>query len=137
MRPIHDAVLWDRREVFYAELAARNDIDAPGPQGKTPLHLAADHGRVEFATALLDAGVSIDPFDASGGTPLSDAIYRRRTTCPDGSMVRLLLDRGADPNRVKGEVSPLELARMIAGFPRDLLELIEQAVLADRRPLDR
>jgi hypothetical protein len=41
-------------------------------------------------------------------------------------MIRLLLEYGADPHRVEGDISPLELARMIAGFPEDILELIEQ-----------
>jgi hypothetical protein len=32
---------------------------------------------------------------------------RRRRTNPDGSMIRLLLDRGADPDRCEGNNSPL------------------------------
>jgi ankyrin repeat protein len=111
---------------FSVELAAGNDINTPGPEGKTPLHIAADYGRVEFAKALLDAGVDVDPIDVWGNTPLSAAIYRQHTTSPDGAMIRLLLEYGADPHRVEGDISPLELARMIAGFPEDILELIEQ-----------
>ncbi len=41
-------------------------------------------------------------------------------------MIRLLLDHGADPNRGEGNNTPLELARMIADFPEDLIKKLEQ-----------
>lgn len=41
-------------------------------------------------------------------------------------MIRLLLDHGADPNRTEGKKAPLVMIRRIAGFPEDLIELIEQ-----------
>lgn len=56
------------------EMAAGNDINTPGPEGMTPLHIAADYGNVEFATALLDAGVDVDPINVWGNTPLWVAI---------------------------------------------------------------
>lgn len=43
-------------------------------------------------------------------------------------MSRLLLDHGADPNRDEGLRTPLELARIIAGFPEDLIELLRAKV---------
>ena len=49
--------------------------------------------------ALLDAVVDVDPINLVGHTPLWVAVMRRRRTRPDGSMIRLLLDRGADPDR--------------------------------------
>lgn len=41
-------------------------------------------------------------------------------------MIRLLLDHGADPLRVEGDITPHELAKMIAGLPEDLIGLLEQ-----------
>jgi ankyrin repeat protein len=113
---------------FSVELAKRTDIEAPGPEAMTPLHIAADRGNVEFAKALLDSGVGIDPINVWGNTPLWFAIMKRRRTCPDGSMIRLLTDHGADPRRTEqegGKNSPLEMVRKIAGFPEDLIELVE------------
>jgi ankyrin repeat protein len=127
MKPIHRAVLDGDVATFSTELVKGEDINRPGPEGMTPLHIAADYGRVDFATALLDAGVDIDPINVYGNTPLWVAVMARRETDPaDGSMIRLLLDRGADPDRREGNNSPLELARLIAGFPEDLIAALEQ-----------
>jgi ankyrin repeat protein len=81
---------------------------------------------VEFAKALLDAGVDIDPINVWGNTPLWVAIMERHLSRPDGSMIRLLLDHGANPNRGEGNNTPVELTRMIAGFPEDLVQLLEE-----------
>jgi ankyrin repeat protein len=111
---------------FSVELAAGRDINAPGPEAMTPLHIAADRGNVEFAKALLDSGVDIDPINVWGNTPLLVAIMKQNRTSPDGSMIRLLLDGGADPNKTEGKRTPLDVARIIAGFPEDLIDLLEQ-----------
>lgn len=89
---------------FGVELAEGTDIKTPGPEGITPLHTAADRGNVEFAKALLDAGADVDPVNVWGNTPLWVAVCKRRRTCPDGSMLRLLLDHGADPKRSEARI---------------------------------
>lgn len=126
LKPIHRAVMNNDVAAFGVELADGTDINTPGPEDMTPLHIAADRGNVEFAKALLDAGASVDPINVWGNTPLWMAIMKQSRTSPDGSMVRLLLDHGADPNRTEGKNSPLVMIRRIAGFPDDLIELIEQ-----------
>jgi ankyrin repeat protein len=112
---------------FSVELAAGTDIEAPGPEAMTPLHIAAHRGNVEFAKALLDAGVAIDPINAWGNTPLWVAVMKRRRTSPDGAMIRLLLARGADPRRSEGHISPLDLVQDLAEFPDELMSEIEAA----------
>lgn len=126
LKAIHRAVMDNDVSTFSVELAAGNDVNTPGPEGMTPLHIAADYGRLEFAKALLDAGVDVDPISVWGSTPLWVAVYKQHLTSTDGSMIRLLLDHGADAHRGGGRTTPLQLAQMIAGFPEDLLKLIEE-----------
>jgi ankyrin repeat protein len=132
LKPIHRAVIDGNVSDFSVELANHEDnINLPGPEGMTPLHIAADFGRVEFAKALLDAGAYIDPINVFGNTPLWVAVMKRRRTCPDGSMIRLLLQHGADPDRGEGETAPLALSKGIAGFPEELIALLEKKSTAD------
>ena len=49
----------------------------------------------------------------------------RHLSCPDGSMIRLLLYGVADPTRREGNTSPLELAKMVADYPPVLIEAME------------
>ncbi|CAM3793108.1 ankyrin repeat domain-containing protein [Mycobacterium frederiksbergense] len=126
IKAIHRAVMDNDVSTFSVELADGANINTPGPEDMTPLHIAADRGNVEFAKALLDRGATVDPVNVFGNTPLWVAIMKQSRTCPDGSMIRLLLDHGADPNRTEGKNAPLVMIRRIAGFPEDLIELIEQ-----------
>jgi ankyrin repeat protein len=74
----------------------------------SPLIQAARTGSLDTITRLLDSGADVnlpgptgDDWDA---TPLQHAILARQS-----GAVRLLLDRGADPNRVAGPKSPAPL----------------------------
>lgn len=41
-------------------------------------------------------------------------------------MIRLLVERGADPNRGGNNSSPLKTAKLIADYPTDTIELLEE-----------
>ena len=54
-------------------LAARTDVDARDDDGKTPLHLAANHGHKEIAELLIAKGSNVNAKNRSGQTPLDMA----------------------------------------------------------------
>lgn len=102
---------------------ANPDKDAKVRHNATALAYAAMSGDLGMAAALLDAGANVKaPMALLGQFPLSPlvlAIWNR-----DPAMVKLLLDRGADPNEV-GEVarlSPLDWA-VLANHP-EIVQLL-------------
>ena len=106
-----------------AQAAVRNDVAAlrqlldaghkadEGGDSWTALIWAARSGSVEAINVLLDSGADVNLPGSTGdnwdATPLQHAILERQPAA-----VRLLLDRGADPNRRAGAGSlmPLFLA---------------------------
>ncbi len=110
-----------RPETPLTQAAAHNDVAAlrallaagrKADEGDswTPLIWAARSGSVDAIGVLLDAGADVNLAGSSGdnwdATPLQHAILERRP-----AVVRLLLDRGADPKRgAGGNLAPLFLA---------------------------
>lgn len=126
MKPIHRAIMDNDISLFSSEVARGVDLNLPGPEDMTPLHIAAHHGRAEFAKVLLDANVDVDPVNYWGNTPLWFAVQKHKRS-PDGSLIRMLIQHGADPSATANpHSSPIELARLLAGFPPQLLELLER-----------
>ncbi|MGH7151033.1 MAG: ankyrin repeat domain-containing protein [Planctomycetota bacterium] len=89
------------------------DLNRTGPEGSPPIHLAAEHGKVECARLLLEARTKIgeeidrgfpvnvvtptidrDARDALGRTALIAAIVSRQPL----EVIRLFLDQGFDPS---------------------------------------
>ncbi|SRR5579875_1538873 len=94
--------------VAHVLLAAGANVDVTsGPTRGTPLHQAARRGRAEVAAALLDHRANIEARDVKGQTPL-----RRAVNCRQLPVVRLLMQRGADPHSEDNRrVTPLDVAR--------------------------
>lgn len=119
------------------QAAAQNDVAAlhqildnghtadEGGDAWTPLIWASRSGSVDAMTLLLDAGADVNRAGPTGddwdATPLQHAILQRQTAA-----VRLLLQRGADPNRRAGPKSPPPLL-LAAGDtdPANLETLLE------------
>ncbi len=73
----------------------------------TPIHVAADRGRVGLCKALLDAGASVDQLATVKRTALMQASQHKFA-----DVVELLLEHGADPNLKDEKLhSPSDLSR--------------------------
>lgn len=70
--------------------------------GDRPLHLAADHGRVEDARVLLDAGADLEVLDAQGRTPL----HRAQQASSVDPVLVALLEQGVLSRAVVSTVGP-------------------------------
>jgi ankyrin repeat protein len=93
-----------------ALLAHGADINLPDPDGVSPLLVAIMNANWDLAKKLIDAGADVDEWDIFGETPLFTAVGQRQRI--DGGhasidppnetkglgLVRLLLERGANPN---------------------------------------
>lgn len=69
--------------------------------GFTPLHWAAEYGRVEVVDLLLRSGADINATENHGETPLQIAVRGDQF-----QVIKLLIERGADTN-VPGQSEPL------------------------------
>ncbi len=93
--PLRYAVCFDLPQVVRMLLDRKADARAPGLDGQTLLHLAAESNLVHFSsiTALLLAhGADVNARNAAGETPLIVAV----ATGPHSGVIKVLLAHGAD-----------------------------------------
>jgi ankyrin repeat protein len=92
-------------------LRAGVKADDFGPNGVTPLMIAARRGALDAMNALFDAGADPDRRDRRfDWTPLMHAVHKGQAKATEA-----LLERGADPNlATEGRLTPLMMA---AGDP--------------------
>ena len=76
----------------------RVDVNAPGPDGGTALHWAAQHDDAEMAGLLVAGGANVNAMNRYGVKPLSIA-----ATNGSAPMIELLLRAKADPEAAIGE----------------------------------
>jgi len=106
-------------ECVEAMLAKGAKVDLPDPEGVTPLIWAIWNTRFDVAKYLIEHGANVNRFDWWGRTPLYlavDYVILPHGGRPDQpsldetlpiDIVRLLLDKGADPNPQLKMTAPL------------------------------
>lgn len=89
-------------------IAGGANVNAPGPQGSTPLFFTANTGSVEGAKVLLDNGANVNHAIPEGGQPLHSALLKRHL-----DLSLFLIDNGANIHKatVTG-VRPVHLAAL-------------------------
>ncbi|MGW0891495.1 ankyrin repeat domain-containing protein [Saccharopolyspora sp. NPDC002578] len=126
--PLHYAAKDNDVDTVEQRLAGGVPVDlVESREGFTPLMFAVQGGAVESARRLLDVGANVQATTTAGAakTPLHIAVTRWRTS-PDGAMIRLLLERGADTTATtsKGR-TPKLTAQGQFQFPEELADLLD------------
>ncbi|KAK8458526.1 hypothetical protein SEVIR_3G395100v4 [Setaria viridis] len=103
--PVHSAAAMGNESVLRYLLDHGGDPAVPDCRRSVPLHDAVEEGHCEVVRLLLSKGVDVDPINYVG-TPLHLAASKDQDLA-----VKILLEHGADPNRVVNHVfSPLFMA---------------------------
>jgi len=104
--PLAIAAARNAADLVRALLLEHHNPNQRDAHGLTPLMWAARAGAVDAMTTLLDGGADAGARDLlNGWTPLFHAIHQRQP-----GAVRLLLDRGVDPNGAARRLRPLAMA---------------------------
>jgi ankyrin repeat protein len=115
LTPLLYAVRENCKACVDALLQHKVDIQLPDPDGIAPLTLAMMNGNWDIAKRLLEAGADVNQWDIYGQAPLHVAIENAHVSRRSGvanlgtdktpnvtdgkELVRLLVEKGADPNQ--------------------------------------
>lgn len=108
------------------------NVNASGLFGESALHSAAFEGHEDVCLQLLDAGALVNNVNARGESVVFSAVKGMQV-----EVVRLLLERGGDPNGAGGKLptedTPLQRAAR-AGSAELCILLVNAGADIDRRP---
>jgi ankyrin repeat protein len=122
MTPLLYAARDGRVDITRMLLAAGAEIEGTDANAITPLLSAITNNHPDVARFLIDKGANIKALDWYGRTPLWAAVETRNMDVDNASfvnsidrapfldLIRLLLDKGADPNVRMKEVPPIRRA---------------------------
>ncbi|MBL8881122.1 MAG: ankyrin repeat domain-containing protein [Phycisphaerales bacterium] len=112
--PLIHAAIDNKLSIARYLLDAGANVDHQDGLECTALHYAAQNHHKEIVELLLNRGARLEVGDVNGNTPLSNAVFYSQGR---GSMIRMLLDAGADRNHMnKHGVSPLSLAQSVSNY---------------------
>ena len=110
--PLLYAVRENCRDCVEVLLKHRADVNLPDPANMPPVSIAMMNGNWDVAKRLVEAGADVNQWDIFGQAPLHVAIVYMRTRADNNpldsdaqnqatgqDLVKLLVDRGADPNQ--------------------------------------
>ena len=105
---VADAAQAGNRETLTALIKQGRDVNAPQPDGTTPLHWAAHRSDAEMVDLLLRAGAKVNATNDYGSTPLCEA-----ATSANTEIIEKLLRAGAKPDSANadGETALMLVAR--------------------------
>jgi ankyrin repeat protein len=111
------AVRKEQTDVARALIDGGADVNRPGVEGKTPLHVAVgDENSTDLLRLLLERGADPDAHSAEGWTPLLNA-----TSWGYADQALVLLEHGADPNKTPSGWKSTALHYAIA---KDMTEVV-------------
>ena len=102
------------------------DPNIRNKKGVTPLQIAAALGFTEGVEPLIKGGANINVADQTGETPLITAVHARNV-----ALVRLLLEKGGDPDRSDNSGRSARDYMMLIGSSNTLLKMEFEA--ADKK----
>jgi uncharacterized protein len=112
--PLMHASIDGRDQIVPLLINANCSLNSKDKAGYTALHFAAQNFHLNIAKILLESGVSVDPQDMHGNTPLWRATFNSKGK---GEMIKLLLSYGADKNlKNSSGKAPIDLAKTIANY---------------------
>ena len=126
--PLVDAVKRGDRAAVQAQLRARANVNAAGPDGTTALHWAVQGDDLELVTMLLRAGADAKASNRYGLRPITLAAMNGSAKAIDA-----LLSAGADPNTSTAEGEPVLMTASRTGAVDGLKLLIARGADVNAR----
>lgn len=116
------AVLNDAYKIAAFLLTQNCNVNEADKKGYTPLHAAAEYGKLKMAALLIKNKAHIDQEDHFGNTPLMSAVFNNT---PNDEIIKLLLKNGAIPfHKNKSGISPYDF--VVTSGKKSIIEIFKK-----------